>query len=125
VLVSMSGGATGLEVDMPSLSVCEREMRRINETYHVRFLRQVRRSRAGTARPLTMAHKVAQGRGRPRVTQAVSVRLPPLQLKYIDEWRLGQLDQPSRWKRSGGCCLSFTLRARAGRKHFVRPEAGP
>jgi hypothetical protein len=22
--------------------------------------------------------------------------LPPLQLKYIDEWRLGQLDQPSR-----------------------------
>jgi hypothetical protein len=35
VLVSMSGGATGLEVDMPSLSVCEREMRRINETYHV------------------------------------------------------------------------------------------
>jgi hypothetical protein len=35
VLISMSSGAAGLEIDMPSLDVCQREMQRFNEQYHV------------------------------------------------------------------------------------------
>ena len=70
---------------------------------------------------IAVARKKKQGRGRPRVTQAVSVRLWPLQLKYLDEWRHGQLDQPDRSEAIRRLLLiAFTLKARASGKHLVR-----
>jgi hypothetical protein len=54
----------------------------------------------------------------------VSVRLGPLQLKYLDEWRHGQLDQPNRSEAIRRLLLiAFTLKARAGRKHLVRRDS--
>jgi hypothetical protein len=73
---------------------------------------------------IAVARKKKQGRGRPRVTQAVSVRLGPLQLKYLDEWRHGQLDQPNRSEAIRRLLLiAFTLKARAGGKHLVRRDS--
>jgi hypothetical protein len=54
-------------------------------------------------------------RHRPRVTgqgATVTVHLGPLQLKALDEWRQGQLDQPSRSEAIRRLLLvAFTLKA--------------
>jgi hypothetical protein len=76
--------------------------------------------RSALAVAIAVARKKKQGRGRPRVTQAVSVRLWPLQLKYLDEWRHGQLDQPDRSEAIRLLLIAFTLKARASGKHLVR-----
>ena len=81
--------------------------------------------RSALAMAIAVARKKKQGRGRPRVNaQAVSVRLGPLQLKYLDEWRHGQLDQPNRSEAIRRLLLiAFTLKARAGGKHLVRRDS--
>ena len=79
--------------------------------------------RSALAMAIAVARKKKQGRGRPRVTQGVSVRLGPLQLKYLDEWRHGQLDQPNRSEAIRRLLLiAFTLKAMTGGKHLVRRE---
>ena len=56
-------------------------------------------------------------------TQGVSVRLGPLQLKYLDKWRHGQPDQPNRSEAIRRLLLiAFTLKAMTGGKHLVRRE---
>jgi hypothetical protein len=80
--------------------------------------------RSALAMTIAVARKKKQGRGRPRVTQAVSVRLGPLQLQYLDEWRHGQIDQPNRSEAIRRLLfIAFTLKARAGRKHLVRRDS--
>jgi len=50
--------------------------------------------------------------GRPRVSQAVTVRLGLQQLASVDEWRQGQLDQPGRSEAIRRLLLvAFTLKA--------------